>query len=59
MFGDTLLEDIIYKDMRCKLVHEGEIEGTVVLDQCRLVDGNMTGTMGVGGNGEPHEPPDF
>lgn len=59
VFGDALLEDIIYKDMRCKLVHEGEIEGNVVLDECRLVEGNMTGTMRVGGNGKPHELPDF
>lgn len=59
VFGDVLLEEIIYKDMRCKLVHEGEIEETVVLDEYRLVDGNMTATMRVGGNGKPHEFPDF
>ncbi len=59
IFGDKPLADIIYKDMRNKLIHEGEIEGTVVLDECRLVDGEMTGTMRVGGNGKPHEFPDF
>lgn len=58
-FGGALLEDIIYTDMRCKLVHEGEIEGTVVLNECRFVDGNMTATMRVGGDGKPHEFPDF
>jgi len=59
IFGDKPLADIIYQDMRCKLLHEGEIEGTVVLDACKLVDGSMTGTMRVGGNGKPHEFPDF
>lgn len=59
MFGNVLLENIIYTDMRCKLIHEGEIEDTIVLDECRLVDGNLLGTMRVGGNGKPHELPDF
>jgi hypothetical protein len=59
LFGDSLLEDIIYKDMRCKFVHEAEIEGTVVLDECRLVNGGTTGTMRVGGGGKPHGFPDF
>ena len=59
IFGDRPIEEIIYVDMRCKLVHEGEIEGSVVLDELRMVDGSVRGTMRVGGDGKPHEFPDF
>ena len=59
VFGDKPIEEIIYKDMRCKLVLEGQIEGSGVLDECRLVEGNLTGTMRVGSSDKPHEFPDF
>ncbi len=59
VYGTLPLEQIIYEDMRCKLVHEGHIEDTVRLAESSVVDGNLTATFRVATPTSPHEFPDF
>jgi hypothetical protein len=53
------LEDIVYKHLRCFLVHEAEMSDEVSLSASKIVDGKLSATLEVGDAGSPHKLPDF
>lgn len=52
----TPLEDIIYEQLRCSLVHEGRVDERVSLSESSVVGGRLRARLTVG---SPHEIPDF
>jgi hypothetical protein len=56
VFDQTPVEDIVYEHLRCNLVHEGEIAQEVAFSECKIVDGKLQATLGVG---SPNLIPDF
>ncbi len=46
MIGEVALEDVIYKHLRCNLVHEADIADKVTLHESRVVDGKLFGQFG-------------
>lgn len=56
IFDQTPVEDIVYKHLRCNLIHEGEISQQVAFSESKVVDGALKAKFAVG---TPNEIPDF
>jgi hypothetical protein len=56
VFGTVPIEDMIYKHMRCNLVHEGELHTSVALSESKIVNGLLGAELRVGA---VNEIPDF
>ncbi len=59
IFGTISIEDLLYQEMRCYLVHEAELPSSTTIAPSKLVDGKLQATLKVGDAGNPHEIPDF
>ncbi|MEK6234405.1 MAG: hypothetical protein N2C14_06815 [Planctomycetales bacterium] len=53
------LGELLYKEMRCCLLHEAVLGSGVALSPSKIVDGKLHATFKVGEAGEPNEIPDF
>lgn len=56
IFGDIPFEDILYKHIRCHLLHEADISELVSFSESKTLDGKLQATLSVG---KPHRLPDF
>jgi len=56
IFDQTPVEDIVYKHLRCNLVHEGEVAQEITFSESKVIDGKLSANLSVG---SPNIIPDF
>lgn len=56
IFDKTSFEEIMYKHLRCYLLHEGKLSDLVTFSESKSIDGKLTANLHVG---NPIELPDF